>query len=133
MIGEENPNAVFSNEEILNIRKRRFQGERKIIVYQDYKDKNFATFENVWLGRTAPNIGKEFIIPTNEISRQEYSSVANRGENNNKAKLTEQDVKEIRQRYDSGESVTEIAKDFNFVKIISIRRVCKRETWKHII
>lgn len=130
--GENHPNAIFSNEEILDIRKRRFAGERKINVYQDYKNHSFGTFEHVWLGRTAPQIGKEFIIPTGEISRQEYSSIANRGENNNKAKLTEQDVIKIRQRYDAGESVASIHQDFSMVNKNSIRRVCKRETWKHI-
>lgn len=132
LIGEDNPRAVFSNADILDIRKRRFAGQRKIDVYQDYKQHSFGTFENIWLGKTAPNIGKEFIIPTGEISRQEYSSIANRGENNNKAKLTEQDVIIIRQRFDNGESVPSIQKDYSFVTINSIRRVCKRETWKHI-
>jgi len=58
--------------------------------------------------------------------------MANRGENNNKAKLTENDVKAIRARYDSGESVSSISKDFSFVNKNSIRRVCKRETWTYI-
>lgn len=132
LLGEDNPNSVFSNEEVLEIRKRRFAGERKIDVYQDYSDKSFGTFEKIWLGKSFPHIGKEFIIPTNEISRQEYSSIANRGENNNKAKLTENDVKAIRKRYDNGEKVGSISKDFPFVNKNSIRRVCKRETWTYI-
>jgi len=52
------------------------------------------------------------LIPANEIPRQFYSSIAN--------------------RYDNGESVANIAKDYTFVNQKSIRRVCKRETWKHI-
>lgn len=42
-------------------------------------------------------------------------------------------VKEIRRRYDAGESPISIQKDFSFVNINSIRRVCKRETWKNVI
>ena len=58
MAGENNPRAVFSNKDILDIRKRRFQGERKKDVYKEYRDRSFGTFENIWLGRTAPHIGK---------------------------------------------------------------------------
>ena len=132
LIGEDHPECTFSNTDILDIRKRRFAGERKINVYQDYKDHPFGTFERIWLGRTAPSIGKQYLIPANEISRQVYSSIANRGENNNKAKLTEEDVKKIRERYDNRKSVASIAKDYTFINQNSVRRVCKRETWKHI-
>lgn len=132
LTGEDHPECTFSNDEILDIRKRRFAGERKIEVYQDYKNHPFGTFERIWLGRTASSIGKQYLIPANEIPRQIYSSIANRGENNNKAKLTQKDVIQIRKRYDNGESVANIAKDYTFVNQNSIRRVCKRETWKHI-
>ena len=132
LIGEKSSNASFSNIEVYDIRKRRFQGERKCNVYKDYAEKNFSTFEHIWLGRGYSNIGQEFLIKTNSISRQEYSSNANAGENNNKAKLTVNDVKEIRQRYDKGESPIDIHKDFDFVNLNSIRRVCKRETWKNV-
>lgn len=132
LTGEDHPECTFSNDDILDIRKRRFAGERKIDVYQDYKNHPFGTFERIWLGRTAPTIGKEYIILPNEIPRQIYSSIANRGQNNNKAKLTEEDVINIRKRYDNGESIANIAKDYTFINQNSIRRVCKRETWKHI-
>ena len=132
MAGENNPRAVFSNKDILDIRKRRFQGERKRDVYQEYRDRSFGTFENIWLGRTVPHIGKQFIIPAHQISKQEYSSIANRGQNNNKAKLTENDVLSIRKRYDSGESINDIYKDYQFVNKVTIKRVCKRETWTHL-
>ena len=130
--GEDSPVATFSNNEVLDIRKRRFDGERKIDVYGSYPEKSFATFERVWLGRGYPEIGREYLIETNSISRQEYSSKANSGENNNKAKLTKEDVLMIRSRYDAGESPTDIYKDYNKVTLKSLIRVCKRETWKSI-
>lgn len=131
--GEKSPGAVFSNKEVLDIRKRRFFGQRKKDVYQDYKNRSFATFENIWLGRGYPGIGTEFLIKTGEKSRQEYSSIANSGEKNGQAKLTESMVKQIRKRYDNGESPISIQKDFSCVNVNSIRRVCKRETWKNVI
>lgn len=132
LIGEKAAGAVFSNQEVLDIRKRRFFGERKRDVYQDYKNRSFNSFENVWLGNGYPNIGQEYLIPKHSISRQEYSSIANSGERNNKAKLTNDKVKAIRQRYDAGESYQSIAKDYQEVTQNSIRRVCLRETWKNI-
>lgn len=132
LFGEDAPIAVFTNEQVLDIRKRRFNGERKIDVYQDYKNFSFGTFERVWLGRGYPTVGQEYLIPTNSIPRQVYSSIANTGEKNNKAKLTEADVRAIRSRFDSGEKVASIAKDYTFVNINSIRRVCNRQTWTHV-
>lgn len=131
--GENHPKSKLSNDEILDIRKRRFRGERKKDVYIIYQDKiTFGGFEHIWLGRTSPHIGKEFIIPTNEISRQEYSSMANSGENNGMAKLNKEKVLKIRELYDNGETITNISQIYPEVNKISIRRVCKRETWKNV-
>lgn len=133
LLGENHPKAKLLDEEILDIRKRRFRGERKKDVYNIYKDKiSFGGFEHIWLGKTSPHIGKEFIIPTNEISRQEYSSIANSGENNGMAKLNKEKVLKIRELYDNGESVASISKSYPEVNKRSIRRVCKRETWKNV-
>lgn len=130
--GEDNIRAIFSNVDVYNIRKRRFLGERKVDVYKDYNHKSFSTFEKIWLGLGYPGIGSEFIIETGSISRQEYSSRANSGENNNKAKLTNKDVLDIRFRYDGGEEPSKIHKDYMFITLKSLMRVCKRETWKSI-
>ena len=131
--GENHPKSKLSNDEILDIRKRRFRGERKKDVYIIYQDKiTFGGFEHIWLGRTSPHIGKEFIIPTNDTSRQEYSSMANSGENNGMAKLNKEKVLKIRELYDNGETITNISQMYPEVNKISIRRVCKRETWKNV-
>lgn len=131
--GEDSPVAIFSNAEVLDIRKRRFKGERKIDVYNSsYSNKSFATFEKVWLGKGYCTIGKEYLIKTNSVSRQEYSSKANSGENNNKAKLSKKDVLSIRLRYDNKESPKDIHRDYDMITLKSLIRVCKRETWKSI-
>lgn len=133
LVGEYNSQAKLLDCEVLDIRRRRFQGERKKDVYLIYQDKiSFGGFEHIWLGRTYPHIGKEFIIPVNEISRQEYSSRANSGENNGMAKLSKEKVFHIRELYDNGMSIAEISKIYTEVNKNSIRRVCKRETWKNI-
>jgi len=124
--------AVFTNEQVLDIRKRRFFGERKVDVYKDYNNISFNTFENVWLGNGYKEIGQEFIIPKGAKTRQEYSSIANSGERNNKAKLTKEKVLAIRKRFDDGEQWKQIAKDYQEVSKETIRKVCYRYTWKNI-
>ena len=131
--GEDANSAVFTNEEVFFIRKSRFEGLRKIDIYNKYFSHiSFDTFEHVWLGRGYDEVGKEYFIPKNIRNRKEYSSIANAGERNNKAKLTSNDVLRIRERYNNGESWISIHKDYNFVKLNTIKRVCKRETWKTI-
>lgn len=121
---------TWSDEEILDIRKRKYNGERKCNVYKDYTSHPFSSFEKIWLYTSFPEVGAEY--KTKSKTRQEYSSIANSGANNAGAKLTVEDVLEIRKRYDTGESVKEIWQDYQIVKVESIRKVCKRLSWKNI-
>lgn len=130
--GENNHRSAFTNEEVLEIRKRRFNGERKRDVYEDFSHQLFPTFENVWLGRGYSDIGKEYQIKPHSKTRAEYSSIANSGERNNGAKLNEDDVREIRRLYDSGVDEKEIFKKYPFVTPKTVRRVFRRETWKSV-
>lgn len=130
--GELSALAVFTNEQVLDIRKRRFLGERKKDVYLDYSNYSFATFEKIWLGHGYPGIGENYIIPTNSISRQEYSSIANKGLNNGRAKCSKEMILEVRNRYDNGESISSILKDFPHVSKSTIRRIALRESYKDV-
>ena len=53
------------------------------------------------------------------------------GENNNKAKLTEEKVREIRNLKDQGLSSSKIAEKYD-VGVMCIYKICKRKTWKHV-
>ena len=97
---------TWSDEEILDIRNRKWLKERKCDVYKDYSQHPFSSFEKIWLYASFPDIGIEFKTPSK--SRQEYSSIANAGINNAGAKLTAEQVKDIRERYDNGETVKQI-------------------------
>ena len=131
--GENSPKAIYTNEQVLFIRKSRYEGKKKIEIYRQYfSNYNFNGFENIWLGNGYPNVGREYIIKKNSLSRAEYTSRANRGENNRAAKLTEEMVKEIRQRFHNGEKITDIWQDFDFVSRETIDSICKYRTWKHI-
>lgn len=132
LFGEDNAHAVFTNEEVYDIRKRRYMGERKKDVYLDYMNHSFSTFEHVWLGRGYNGIGKEFIIETNSISRQEYSSKANAGLKNGRAKVSYEEIKDIRNKYDNGLKISEIAKLYPQYSVNTVRRVALRESFKNV-
>jgi len=53
------------------------------------------------------------------------------GEKHYNARLTDNDIREIRMRFSNGESQIDIAKDFNMT-ISSIYGIVNRKTWKHI-
>ena len=131
--GEDSPRAAFTNEEVLQIRKLKAEGMRKIDVYNNFfSHHNFRGFEGVWWGKTYQEIGKEYLEQTKDRDWNEYSSIINGGTNSHKAKLTKEQVLEIRARYDNGERPFEILRDFPFVSHATISRVCKRETYKNI-
>lgn len=48
------------------------------------------------------------------------------GSNNAGAKVTAEDVLEIRKRYDNGESVRKIWEDYQIITVESVRKICKR-------
>ena len=131
--GEKSSVAVFTNNQVLDIRKRRYFGERKKDVYKDYQNYNFQTFERVWLGRGYPNVGTEYLIETNSISRQEYSHKANSGINNGRAKCSKEQIMEIRKRYDEQEPLSSIVKDFSHISKSTVRRIALRESYKDIV
>lgn len=132
--GENSGRAVFTDEEVLDIRKRRFYGERRKDVYKDYSNHPLSTFDRVWLGRGYSNIGKEYLIPYNpEYNRKYFSSKANSGTESAKSKLTKEEVLDIRNRFDNlNESITDIWKDYQKVSKVTIRRVVNHETYKNI-
>lgn len=56
---------------------------------------------------------------------------APKGEANAQAKLNEDDVREIRQRFRNGETQTSIAADFPCSRV-AVSAVCRRKTWRHV-
>lgn len=48
-----------------------------------------------------------------------------------RARISEDDVRQMRQRYDNGESIMQIAKDYGVIYQV-VYCVVKRKTWKHV-
>ena len=124
--------SKFSDKEILDIRKRKFNGERKVDVYKIYSNFNFSTFENIWLWRTKKDVGyKDYYEPS--LSRKEASKQANTGEKNGRAKLTNEDVFFIRELYSEGFKGREIHQTFYpHISRSSIYGVINKKTFKNI-
>ena len=88
---------LLNNDEILDIRQRRYNNERKKDVFLLYKDKiSWGGFEKVWLGITCPQIGKEFLSVFTNKTKKEYSHDANNGLKNGQAKMSKKQIVEIR-------------------------------------
>jgi hypothetical protein len=54
------------------------------------------------------------------------------GTRNGRSKLTEDDVREIRNRYDSGERLSKISVDYPHITTVSVKNAAKRITWIHV-
>lgn len=54
-----------------------------------------------------------------------------RGEQSVNAKLTENDVRRIRERRANGERFVDLAREFG-VSGETIQRICRRQSWKHV-
>lgn len=131
--GEDNSASVFTNDQVLDIRRRRFEGERKKDVYKDYQNISFSTFEHVWLGRGYPQIGQEYLIPVGQKTRQEYSSEANKGLKNGRAKCSREDILEIRRlRDEEGMTFKDIQTKFSYLSKSTVRRIAIRESYADV-
>lgn len=117
--GENHPRAKLTNEEVLSIRQRYIDGEPSTQIYQDYKDRysSFNTFRRIILGYTYKSIGN---IPNSEQVRH------------TNAKLTDIQVKEIRQKYQKGKiSQEKLGKEYG-VSGTTISRIVKKEIYKNV-
>lgn len=54
-----------------------------------------------------------------------------RGIQNNKAKLNEAGVIEVRRRYDAGETLSSLSRGFGMARA-TLRRIVRREGWRHV-
>lgn len=117
--GENHPRAKLTNEEVILIRQRYIDGETPESIYQDYKDKysSFDTFRRIILGYTYKNVSN---IPSSEQVRH------------TNAKLTEIQVKEIRNKYQKGKiSFAKLGQEYG-VSGTTISRIIKNQIYKNV-
>ena len=113
---EKHHNVKLSKQDVIDIRTRYNNLERRCEVYELYKDKiGKSGFEKVWKGETWKKVMPE--VYTLENRNFHANNTGNIGSKNGRSILTEEMVIDIRTRYKNGETVQEIYKDYESLGI----------------
>lgn len=115
LMNEKHPRAKLTNDEVIQIRQRYIDGESVKEIYIDYQDlySNIDSFRNIVIGNTYKTVGN---IPDKKIKRAQFG-----------VKLTENEVKEIRKRYNTEHiSYAKLGKEYN-VSASTIQKVIRKE------
>ena len=125
-------NNPLEYDEIVELRQRYANGEYWRNVYKDYTwaYTNEWSFYNVYTGRTYKLIMPEVFTDEN---RKKHHSLTKQGQSNPRAKLTEDQVIDIRRLHKDGIPNSEIYKAYPQVSTTSIRDIIKGKTWKHLL
>lgn len=131
--GEKHPNHKLTEKDIIDIRTRYNNHERKKEVYSLYKDRiNFTGFHKIWTGTTWKNIMMD--VYTEENKKFHLHNTGQSGSSNGKAKLNEKQVYDIRLRKKNGESFDNVYEDYSHLLTKgSFQCVWYNQNWKNII
>lgn len=119
LMSENHPRAKLTNQQVWDIRQRYIDGESIKDIYQDFKDlySSQQTFKRIVLGQAYVTVGN---IPNKEQIRH------------TNAKLTDVQVKEIRNSYKKGViSYRELGEKYGLSES-SIAAIIKRKTYKNV-
>lgn len=130
--GNQFTNNPLEYDEIVSLREKYANGEYWRAVYEDYKwaYKNEWSFYNVYTGRSYKLIMPEVFT---EENKKKHHGLTKQGARNPKAKLSEEEVIEIRRLHEDGVSNSELYKAFPQVSTVSIRDIINGKTWKHLL
>lgn len=131
--GEKHPNHKLTTLDVVGIRIRYMNGDRKSNVYGDYAHLIGASgFSKVWKGETWKDVMPQ--VYTIERAINNLTNTSNPGSKNGKAKLTEQDVFNIRLQKKNGLSKEFVYNQFkDKLSKGSFTNVWCGYNWKHII
>lgn len=130
---ESHPSHKLTKQDVINIRTRYNNQERKNEVYKDYKNLiGESGFHKIWNGDTWKNIMPE--VYTTENKNFHKHNTSNQGSKNGRSKMTEQDVYQIRLRRKNGENIREVYKDYSDkLTYGSFTNVWSYQNWKNIV
>lgn len=131
--GELHPNAKLTTDDVIKIRTCYANKERCKEVYKLFQDKiDFNGFHKVWKGETWKNVKME--VYTEENKNFHKHNTSQKGEENGRAKLNENQVKDIRKRKKQGESKKSVYKDYEHIMAMGgFNSVWYGYTWKNIV
>ena len=108
-IGENNGRSKMTEQEVKEIRKAYANHEHQKEVYKKYKDKiSFSYFQNLWQGKAWAHIMPEVFT---EENKNYYIYQNSLGSNGSSAKFSDNEVIEIRKRYEK-ESAQQIYQNY---------------------
>ena len=131
--GENHPGHKLTEQDVINIRIRYNNHERKKDVFLDYNNRIGETgFSKIWKGETWKDILPE--VYTDENKNFHKNNTGNTGSSNGRARLNEEDVKQIRLRRKNGENIREVYKDYqDKLTYGSFTNVWTYQNWKNIV
>lgn len=131
--GEGHPKHKLNKDDIIDIRTRYNNLERKHEVYELYKNRiGESGFHKIWNCETWKGIMEEVYTPENKEFHKH--NTANKGSQNGRSKLTEKEVKEIRQRRKNGEKLLDVYQDYkDKLTYGSFTNVWTYQNWKNIV
>ena len=132
-IGEAHPGHKLTKEDIIDIRTRYDNLERRQDVWNSYRDRiGESGFSKIWKGETWKTIMMEVYTPENKIYH--LHDTANKGSKNGRAKITEDDVKQIRLRRKNGEALKNVYTDYaDKLTKGSFTNIWSYQNWKDIV
>lgn len=119
--GERNPRANLTEDDVAEIRERASEGESQYDLADEFGIDQ-STVTHILTGRTWSET-----LPDD----WEWSTEPRTGEDNPNAKLTEDDVRTIRQRVDNGETQAEVADDFD-ISSSYVSMIVRGERWSDV-
>ena len=131
--GENHPNHKLTKQDVIDIRTRYANLERKKEVYLDYNNRiGESGFGKIWKGETWVQIMPEVYSEKNKEFHAH--NTANSGSSNGRSRLKEEDVIDIRIRRKNGEKMREVYEDYkDLLTLGSFSNVWTYQNWKKII
>lgn len=132
-VGSAHPNHKLTDEDVINIRIRYNNLERRKEVYELYKDRiGESGFGKIWKGESWKHIMPE--VYTAENKEFHLHNTGNKGSSNGRSRLTEEDVCTIRTRKKNGEQLKDVYEDYkNKLTKGSFKNVWSYQNWKNIV
>lgn len=132
-VGSAHPNHKLTDEDVINIRIRYNNLERRKEVYELYKDRiGESGFGKIWKGESWKHIMPE--VYTAENKEFHLHNTGNKGSSNGRSRLTEEDVLTIRTRKKNGEQLKDVYEDYkDKLTKGSFKNVWSYQNWKNIV
>lgn len=130
--GEKHPNAKLTKRDVIDIRTRYKNLERKAEVYLLYENRiGHSGFNKIWQGKTWVSIMPEIYTQSNK--NYHANRTGNAGSVNGKSKLVENEVRTIRKRRKDGEDRKIVYQDYkDKLTFGSFENIWYNLSWKHI-